>query len=274
MSRLARISSYLAVSKISFRNVKQYTVDFLTHFAYFPAQLVALFFIYSIVYTQAWILDGVTTIGGFTFVQLLNYFFISVIMQRALPRWRLSNEIQKDIDRGPLVSYLARPIDYAGFKFFGEFPRSLIYMLFGLLTYLITLFFIPLPVPTFVNLLLFIPFFFIAYMIAFLLVFATSLAAFKMSQIWWVRELLSLTMTLAGGGLIPLTYFPPAIQTLLLLLPFQYCFYTPAIILQGYYTITDLLPITLISLVWLVILYGLVRLLWNLGRRGYSGAGG
>ncbi|MDO8055488.1 MAG: hypothetical protein Q6361_01375, partial [Candidatus Hermodarchaeota archaeon] len=71
MSRLARISSYLAVSKISFRNIKQYTVDFLTHFAYFPAQLVALFFIYSIVYTQAWILDGVTTIGGFTFVQLL-----------------------------------------------------------------------------------------------------------------------------------------------------------------------------------------------------------
>ncbi|MDO8057068.1 MAG: ABC-2 family transporter protein, partial [Candidatus Hermodarchaeota archaeon] len=114
----------------------------------------------------------------------------------------------------------------------------------------------------------------IAYMNAFLLVFATSLAAFKMSQIWWVRELLSLTMTLAGGGLIPLTYFPPAIQTLLLLLPFQYCFYTPAIILQGYYTIADLLPITLISLVWLVILYGLVRLLWNLGRRGYSGAGG
>jgi ABC-type uncharacterized transport system permease subunit len=249
-------------------------VDFLTHFAYFPAQIFALFFIYSIVYVQAWILDGVTIIGSFTFVQLINYLFIAIIMQRALPRWRLSNEIQKDIDRGPLVSYLARPIDYAGFKFFGEFPRSLLFMLFGLLTYLVALFFIPLPVPTFGNLLLFIPFFLIGYMTSFFIVFATSLAAFKMSQIWWVRDLLSLTMTLAGGGLVPLTFFPPLIQTILLLLPFQYCYYTPAIILQGYYAPGDLLPIALISIAWLAILYALVRLLWALGRRGYSGAGG
>jgi len=274
MSSLARINSYLAVAKISFRNIRQYTVDFLTNFAYFPAQIYALYFIYSIVYTQAWIIDGVTTIGGFTFTQLINYLFIVIVMQRSLPRWRLGTEIEKDIDRGPLVSYLARPIDYAGFKFFGEFPRSLLFLLFGLITYVITLIFIPLPAPTIGNLLLFIPFFLVAYMIAFLLVFATSIAAFKMSQIWWVRDLLSLAMTLAGGGLIPLTYFPPVIQSILLLLPFQYCYFTPTIILQGYYAVTDLLPITLISVAWLIILYVLVRLLWNLGRRGYSGAGG
>ncbi|MFX0168552.1 MAG: ABC transporter permease [Candidatus Hodarchaeota archaeon] len=274
MSKKVKFSSYLAVSKISFRNVKKYTVDFLTSFAYFPAQIIALYFVYSIVYAQTFLIDGATVIGGFTFAQLINYLFIAIIMQRALPRWRLSTEIEKDIDRGPLVSYLARPIDYAGFKLFGEFPRSFLYLLFGLITYLITLLFIPLPVPALVNLLLFVPFFLVAYILAFLLVFATSLAAFKMSQIWWIRNLLGLTMTIAGGGLIPMSFFPPLLQGILLFLPFQYCYYTPAIILQGYYTVEGLIVIALISVGWLVILWLLTRGLWNLGRRGYSGAGG
>ncbi len=274
MTERSRISSYFAVSRISFRNARQYTVDFLTSFAYFPAQIIALSLVYSMVYTQTWILSGTVTLGGFTLPQLISYLFIAIIMARALPRWRLSVEIERDIDRGPLVSYLAKPIDYTGFKFFGELPRVILYIFFGILTYLCTYLFIPLPLPTSLNVLLFIPFFIVAYIVAFLLVFTFSLGTFWISRQWWLRNLLSLLMMLAGGGLIPLSFFPVQLQVLLSLLPFQYCYYIPAIILQGYYSLEHLLPIGVLSVIWLVIRWALTRLVWNLGRRKYEGPGG
>lgn len=274
MPNRSRFSSYLAVTRISFRNARQYTTDFLTHFAFFPAQMIALALIYWIIYLQAFLLNGTVIIGNFTYHQLISYLFIALIISRALPRWRLSVQIEKDIDQGPLISYLSKPIDYSGFRFFSELPRSILYMVFGGLTYLITMLFIPLPLPTLINTLLFIPFFIVAYLVAFLLVFTMSLGTFWISRQWWLRNLLSLLMIIAGGGLIPLNFFPPTLQFVFNLLPFQYCYYIPAIILQGYYLPEQLIPIALLSIIWLVILWVLARLVWNRGRRKYEGAGG
>ncbi|MFX1509938.1 MAG: ABC transporter permease [Promethearchaeota archaeon] len=274
MAIRTRLESYLAVTRISFRNTRQYTIDFLTHFAFFPAQIIALGLVYWIVYMQAFLLNGTLVIGGFTYLELLSYLFIALIISRALPRWRLSVEIENDIDRGPLVSYLSKPIDYAGFRFFSELPRSLLYIVFGGFTYLITTFFLPLPIPTLYNFLLFLPFFLNAYLVAFLLVFTMSLGTFWINRQWWLRNLLSLLMIIAGGGLIPLSFFPPPLQLAFSLLPFQYCYYVPAIILQGYYLPEQLLPIAILSIVWLVILWLLAQFVWNQGRRRYEGPGG
>lgn len=274
MTERSRIRSYFGVSQISFRNMRQYTIEFLTSFVYFPVKLIALYIVYSIIYLQAWIFDGTTVIGGFTFPVLMSYLFISVILISAIPLFRLSMEIEKDIVRGPLISYLTRPIDYAGFKVFAELPRTLVYLTLGALTYAIALFFIPLNIPTIYNIVLFIGFFYLAFFIAFLLVFTIALAAFWMSSQWWLRHLLSLTMSIAGGALIPLSYFPPFAQMILGLLPFQYLYYVPTLILQGYYLPEQLLPITLLGIFWLIALYSLSRLIWYFGRRRYEGAGG
>ena len=274
MTDRSRFSSYLAVSRISFRNSREYAVDFLTNFAYFPAQMIALGLVYWIMYSQAFLLTGTVAIGGFTYPELISYLFIALIIARALPRWRLSVQIEKDIDRGPLVSYLSKPIDYSGFRFFSELPRSLVYIGFGFLTYFITMLFIPLPMPTLLNALLFIPFFIVAYLVAFFLVFTMSLGTFWVNRQWWLRNLLSLLMIVAGGALIPLSFFPPSLQLFFTLLPFQYCYYIPAIILQGYYLPEQLPFITLLSLCWLLILWVLARVVWSLGRRKYEGPGG
>ncbi|MFX1577238.1 MAG: ABC transporter permease [Promethearchaeota archaeon] len=274
MADRKRMESYIAVARISFRNSRQYTVDFLTGFAFFPTQLIALSIVYWIVYLQSWLLNGTNVIGGFNYPELISYLFIALIIARALPRWRLSVQIEQDIDRGPLVSYLSKPIDYSGFRFFSELPRSILYLIFGSITYLIAMLFIPLPFPTLTNLILFIPFFIIAYLVAFLLVFTMSLGTFWVNRQWWLRNLLSLLMIIAGGGLIPLSFFPPIIQTVFSLLPFQYCYYIPAIILQGYYLPEQLLPIALLSVIWLLILWILARIIWGLGRRRYEGPGG
>lgn len=274
MRQRSALKGYLAVATISFRNTRQYTIDFLTHFIYFPVQLTALYFVYSVVYQQAWLINGVIVIGGFTLAQLISYLYVSIMFQRILPRWRLGTEVERDIDRGPLIGYLTKPIDYAGYRFFSEFPRSLLYFLFGIITYLAGMLLIQIPTPSPFNIGLFVPFFLTAYTISFLLFFTTALLAFWIGHHWWLRSFMSLLMVIAGGGLIPLTFFPPAVQFILNLLPFQYCYYIPAIILQGYYLPEQLPSIAILSVAWLVILWVLARGVWALGRRRYEGAGG
>jgi ABC-2 type transport system permease protein len=147
-------------------------------------------------------------------------------------------------------------------------------MAFGVLTYLIVMLFIPLPMPSLVNILLFIPFFLISYLVAFFLVFTMSLGTFWVNRQWWLRNLLSLLMVIAGGALVPLSFFPPTLQLAFSLMPFQFCYFIPAIILQGYYLPEQLLPIAFLSLIWLVILWLLARFVWSRGRRKYEGPGG
>lgn len=269
-----KLSSYMAVAKISFRNARQYTVDFITHFFYFPAELVALFFIYSLVYWQIWQSEGTTVIGGFNLLQLISYLFITLTIQKTLPQSRMSREIERDIDQGPLVAYLSKPVDYAGYRFFRELPRSLIYLFFGALTYIAGILLFGLIIPNPLNLTLFIPLFLAAYTITFLLVFTLSLLTFWIGRQWWFRNLVNLLTLIAGGGLIPLTFFPTSIQQILSLLPFQYCYFIPVTVLQGFYNPYQLGPVILMDAIWLVILYAMMRLVWSRGRHRYEGAGG
>ncbi|MFX1492299.1 MAG: ABC-2 family transporter protein, partial [Promethearchaeota archaeon] len=58
------------------------------------------------------------------------------------------------------------------------------------------------------------------------------------------------------------------------LLPFQYLYFVPAMILQGYYLPELLISLALLGVFWLIIVYGLSRLVWYRGRHRYEGAGG
>jgi ABC-2 type transport system permease protein len=274
MELRARLKAYLAVSRISFRNIREYTINFFTNFAYFPAELLALFFVYSVVYIQSWLNTGNTTIGGFTLTQLVSYLFLSILLQQVLPRHQMGVQIERDINKGHLVGYLSKPINYSGYRFFSELPRSLIRLAIGAITYIIGMFLILLPAPSLHNVLLFIPVFFSAYIIAFFFVFTLSLATFWVSRQWWLRNFVNLIMMIAGGALIPLTFFPPALHLLLTLLPFQYIYFVPVIVLQGFYHPSQLIGLLFPSLLWILILWASALIVWNLGRRRYEGAGG
>lgn len=274
MRQRARLRTYWAIAAISFRNTREYTINFLIHFVNFPVELVALFFIYSIVYWQSWLLNGTVVIGGFSLFQLVSYLFVSIMLQKVLPPGSLSRQIERDIDDGILVTYLGKPVDYMGHTFFVDLPRGLLFLCFGGVTYLVGIFLLGLPVPLLVNVALFLPLMLVAHAITFLLYFTLALATFWVGRQWWLRQLVALATLIAGGGLIPLTFFPPIAQLVLSLLPFQYSYFIPVVILQGFYTPDQLIPVFLLGATWLAILWVLSRVVWRRGRNRYEGAGG
>jgi ABC-2 type transport system permease protein len=71
-------------------------------------------------------------------------------------------------------------------------------------------------------------------------------------------------VTVFSGALVPLQFFPDAIQRVLLLLPFQAIYYTPLMMVTkpdlGWETF---LPMLAVQLLWALILFAATRLFYN-----------
>ena len=82
-------------------------------------------------------------------------------------------------------------------------------------------------------------------------------------------------MTVFSGALIPLQFFPDAVQRVLFWLPFQAIYHTPLMMItrpaQG---LESFLPMILIQLFWAMALFILARLFYNQAIKVLRIAGG
>lgn len=74
---------------------------------------------------------------------------------------------------------------------------------------------------------------------------------------------IQLVMSFLTGQLIPLTFFPAAVQRIFDFLPFSSMVYTPVMIYLGKYSGYDLAFVLLRQIVWVLLLYGLGSLIWR-----------
>ena len=82
-------------------------------------------------------------------------------------------------------------------------------------------------------------------------------------------------VTVFSGALIPLQFFPEAIQKVLFWLPFQAIYHTPLMIMaKPDLGLAVFLPMLLIQVAWAVILFVLGRLFYNQAIKVLRIAGG
>jgi ABC-2 type transport system permease protein len=99
-----------------------------------------------------------------------------------------------------------------------------------------------------------------------------GITAFWVTDVWPVDHVKNILLSLFGGLLVPLALMPPIVLSLANLLPFKYMFYIPISILLSK-TQNPLLDVGL-QAVYIFILFGLYKLIWNLGIRKYEAIGG
>ncbi|HMB22621.1 MAG TPA: ABC-2 family transporter protein, partial [Anaerolineales bacterium] len=87
---------------------------------------------------------------------------------------------------------------------------------------------------------------------------------FYTESIWGISITKEIIVTMLSGALIPLQFFPDAVQKILMWLPFQAIYYTPLTLVAkpnlGWET---LLPMLGIQLFWVVALFALTRLFYS-----------
>ena len=93
--------------------------------------------------------------------------------------------------------------------------------------------------------------------------FCVGMIAFFTSYIFGLFLVKEALMSFLTGQLIPLSFFPAAVQRVFDFLPFSSMIYAPVMIYLGKYQGTELVWVLVRQLVWVLLLYGLGTLIWN-----------
>jgi ABC-2 type transport system permease protein len=97
---------------------------------------------------------------------------------------------------------------------------------------------------------------------------------FWTNNIYGVSTVYEVVANVLGGVLVPLALLPGPLQTLAQLLPIQAVYAVPLSIFLGRSTGVDLWIDLGLQLDWIVVLWGLARLLWRAGLKQYESVGG
>lgn len=256
-----------AVTKIATKNVFAYRFDFFTNIIFAYITLFAFYFIWHSIYG----FSGKDIIEGYTFSQIITYFVLANVTMSIL--WNdVDDKVGRQIRKGKMTRALLYPMDYIFRNLFGSMGGKLMVILLQTLPVFILgilLFKISFSWAS----LIYLPVMLLAYLINYILCFIVGTSAF------WLKEnrgLISIRQAILGflaGSIIPLAFLPPVLQKVSWYLPFQYTSSIPINTFLGKYDLAMLFKIMAIQIAWIVVLYIILRILWNSGVKKYTGAG-
>ncbi|ARV58357.1 multidrug ABC transporter permease [Nostocales cyanobacterium HT-58-2] len=200
-------------------------------------------------------------------------YFITVFLLRQITVVWVVWEFEKEIVEGKLSPRLLQPIDPVWHHIASHVSERAARLPFAVL--LLVIFFILYPqafwLPSLANVLLFILAAVLAFALRFVMQYSFAMLAFWTERASAVENFWFLFYLFLSGMIAPLEVFPEPVRAIVLCTPFPYMIDFPASILVG-------LPVDLgrgfLSMVgWILLFFGLNRLLWRRGLKRYSGMG-
>lgn len=211
-------------------------------------------------------------VGGFDRANYLSYALWAAYFSRVSTSWMYEHRMIDEIDSGSVNSVLVRPISFYEF-YLGQFLGYKI--MTSILAFLIPLsctFIMDLPV-NFARLPLALAL--VMYYLIFVhtLSFAISSLGFFFNRVHSLTVAKNISLWMLSGELIPLDLAPGFMHKVLTYLPFAAGVYTPVAYITGRIDGSAIL-ISFVGLTFFLIVLGILSsLLWNAGRRHYSGTG-
>ena len=212
-------------------------------------------------------LNGLSFIYAFSYVAVSGSIFT---MMETLAEW----ELAMDISDGDIVMKLYLPLDLhwlTMFESLGVFLFRLIFVGVPFIVFIIFVFQIPIPVG--LNLVFFIISLFLSFLISINIDFMTGVSAFSFESVLGLKLVKDTVVLFLAGAVIPLPFFPKAVQSILMFLPFQAMYYTPVNLLLGGKAIAESLLMLLVQAGWIVFFTVIGRLFLKktLGKLTVSG---
>lgn len=187
-----------------------------------------------------------------------------------------SHGVADHITSGDLSNYLVRPLNYFAFWFaqdIGDKAMNISFAIFEL-----TVLFLILSPPLFIQtdpsfLVLAVVSSMVALFLYFFLNFLIGLVGFWSPEVWAPRFIFIILITFFAGGLFPLDILPAAIYEIIILLPFTYLIYFPIKIYLGQLSHVQIYSGLLVAVIWVAILYFIVKFVWQRGLKVYTAYG-
>ena len=249
---------YLAVMRGSIMVGVVYRFGFLFSIIGNIIYLGVAYYLWKSIYRHADVIRGLTFNETFLYVGLGSAIFI---LLKTYVDWLMNYEIRE----GAIASYLIKPIDYGLYTFFTSLGSVLLNLAaITIPTLFMLLFVFKVKFTLGPGLIAFPLSLLMAFMISFCFDYFVGLLGFYSESVWGISTVKEIILTVFSGALIPLQFFPDALEKVLLWLPFQAIYHTPLMMVtkpdQGW---DVFLPMLLVQLFWVIVLFIAMRLFYN-----------
>lgn len=254
------------------RRLTAYRVDFWLKFlATLGANVAIAWYLWRAVFDTL----AVSTMEGYSFKGLVLY-YVLVPLVEAISRGYEPNETAQDIYQGGLTRYLVYPIPYFPAEYVRAAAGATIAALQLVIVLLVWRALSPFPDEAPLTVLTVVTGVLAAFWMSilnFVLGVCLGQVAFWIDNAWNLAVMMMFIVRLLGGAMLPLAMFPERWQTALAWTPFPYLISFPIKAVMGQLSAHDWLFGFGISALWIVILSALAKLIWERGRRRYTGVG-
>lgn len=259
--------------------VTQFKIELASHFQYRFSLLVQIIVlviepvIYLVVWTTVAEAQG-GAVGGYTTGEFAAY-YIAWTLVRQMTVSLGPYEFENLIRSGGLSPWLLRPVNPFHIYLASE-PSAKVFTFLWLMPILaiLVIVFRPALSPTPWQLVAFAVTLVMAYLLRFVLVWTTQMAAFWITRASALIGVYFAAEFLLSGRLLPISLLPLWAQQIGNLLPFRWSFAFPLEVLLGRLTPLEVGQGFLIQGVWLLVGAVLIKILWRAGLRRYSAVGG
>jgi len=263
------LKKFLTIIKAFWQRSLTYRFTILTYRIGEIGEVLVLILMWNAVY------GGQKMIGNFTLEEMITYILVGNFFH-ALVRNFLSDIVSHDIKSGKLSMFLIKPMSYFSFILTREIGRLSLATTFSSISQmLVIIFFLHTFLWNFDMSYLFIILLMIifAFITELFISYLIGLIAFWTDEVDGLYATMDRIKKFFSGGYFPLSLLPRIFVKTSLLLPFSYSFFVPA---QLYLKKIDLwagFKGLIIQLIWIFILYGIIRFVWNRGLKKYEGVG-
>ncbi len=235
-------------------------------------QILINYFLWSAIF-----INTSVNIFGYNREGILTYIFGTLIV-RALVLSARAIDVAGDIANGDLSNYLIRPMNYFKYWWTRDLSSKALNLSFAVAEFTI-LFLILRPTLYFQTnfgvILMFIFSIVVAVFIYFTILFMVSSIPFWAPELGWGGHFIVtvIIVEFLSGSLFPIDILPISFQKVLMMLPFPYMIFFPIQIYIGKVSTAMFLQGAYISLIWAVVLWFLMKFIWNRGMKVYQAFG-
>ena len=261
--------SYLPIARATYMIGLVYRFGFLFTIVGNLIYLGVAYYLWTSIYRYSDTIRGMTFNETFIYVALGSAIFI---LLKTYADWYIHYEIRE----GMIANYLTKPMDFQIYNLFANLGSLLMNLTaITLPTVLVMIFVFKVKIAFGIGLFLFPISLLLAFLISFSIDYFVGLIGFYSESVWGFSTTKEIFVTVFSGAMIPLQFFPDAIQQVLYWLPFQAIYHTPLMMItrpdQGWVVFG---PMLLVQAFWAIVMFILARLFYNQAVKVLRIAGG
>jgi ABC-2 type transport system permease protein len=230
--------------------------------------------LFLIILWQA-IFAGQDLVRGYSLQEMITYVIMGnflVLFSRTYQVDYLANNI-KD---GRLTMFLVKPMHFLHFLAVSTFGRIAMLIIFSVLVQLPLMLFFRESIiwnTSLATWIVIVPMLTLAFLTELMISYLIASIAFWTDEVAGVYDAIGKLRRIFAGDLFPLSFLPALMVQVSFMLPFAYAFFVPTQLYLNKISIETGLKGLAIQVIWVVVLFFVLRFTWNKGLKRYEGVG-